>query len=65
MYKHLMDDDLLTPNQSGFRPGESKINELLYVTHKIFTAFEDYPARKPELYFWISQKRLIGCGTTN
>ena len=51
IYKHLMDNDLLTPNQSGFRPGDSTINQLLYITHKIFTAFEDYPSRETRAVF--------------
>ena len=51
IYKHLMDSDLLTPNQSGFRPGDSRINQLLYITHKIFTVFEDYLSRETRSVF--------------
>ena len=51
IYKHLTDNDLLTLNQSGFRPGDSTINQLLYITHKIFTAFEDYPSRETRAVF--------------
>ena len=51
IYKHLTDNDLLTPNQSGFRPGDSTINQLLYITHKIYTAFEDYPSRETRAVF--------------
>ena len=51
IYKHLMDNDLLTPYQSGFRPGDSTINQLLYITHKMFTAFEDYPSRETRAVF--------------
>ena len=51
IYKHLTDNDLLTPDQSGFRPGDSTINQLLYITHKIFTAFEDYPSRETRAVF--------------
>ena len=50
-YKHLKDNDLFTPNQSGFRPGDSTINQLLYISHKIFTAFEDYPSRETRAVF--------------
>ena len=28
------------PNQSGFRPGDTTINQLLFITHKIYCAFE-------------------------
>ena len=40
MCKHLCDNNLLTPNQSGFRPGDSAINQLLAITHYIYCAFE-------------------------
>ena len=46
IYKHLTDNDLLTSNQSGFSTGDSTVNQLLYITHKIFTALEDYPSRE-------------------
>ena len=46
MYRHFTDNQLLTVNQSGFRPGDSTINnQLLYITQKIYTAFEDSIAR--------------------
>ena len=31
MYRRFTDNQLLTPNQSGFRPGDSTINQLLYI----------------------------------
>ena len=43
MYEHINDYRLLTSNQSGFRQGDSTVNHLLYITHKIYTAFEEYP----------------------
>ena len=51
IYKHLTDNKLLTPNQSGFRPGDSTINQMLYITHKIYSAFEDYPSRETRAVF--------------
>ena len=36
IYKHLCDHSLITPNQSGFHPGDSTINQLLSITHTIF-----------------------------
>ena len=45
MYKYFNDNKLLTPNQSGFRQGDSTVNQLLYVAHEICTASEDYPMR--------------------
>ena len=46
IYCHLCENDLLTPNQSGFRPGDSTISQLLRITHKIYSAFEDTPSRE-------------------
>ena len=37
-YKHISDNNLLSPNQSGFRTGDSCINQLLSITH-IFHCF--------------------------
>ena len=51
IYKHFTDNKLLTPNQSGFRLGDSTINQLLYITHKIYSAFEDYPSRETRAVF--------------
>ena len=31
LYKHFNDNNLLTPNQSGFRQGDSTVNKLLYI----------------------------------
>ena len=42
VYNHLSDNDLLSSNQSGFRPGDSTINQLLSITHEIYQAFENY-----------------------
>ena len=38
-----MKEDLLNPNQSGFRPSDSCINQLLAITHEIFEAFDCNP----------------------
>ena len=41
LYKFLNEDDLLSSNQSGFRPGDSCINQLLSITHEIYQFFDD------------------------
>ena len=41
MLKHFLDNNLITPKQSGFRPGDSCINQLLSITHDIFTSFDN------------------------
>ena len=38
-----MEEDLLNPNQSGFRPSDSCINQLLAITHEIFEASDCNP----------------------
>ena len=43
LYTHLVSSELLNPNQSGFRPGESTVNQLISITHTIFKAFDCNP----------------------
>ena len=40
MYKFFLTNNLISPNQSGFRPGDSCINQLLAITSEIYNAFE-------------------------
>ena len=35
-----MEEGLLNPNQSGFRPSDFCVNQLLGITHEIFEAFD-------------------------
>ena len=42
IYEHLTANKLLSDKQSGFRPGDSAINQLLSVTHDIYNAFEHH-----------------------
>ena len=43
LYSHLVSYELLNPNQSGFRPGDSTINQLISITHTIYKAFDCNP----------------------
>ena len=43
LYSHLVSHDLLNPNQSGFRPGDSTVNKLISITHSIFKVFDCNP----------------------
>ena len=43
LYSYLERENLLNPNQSGFRPGDSTINQLLSITHSVFEAFDCNP----------------------
>ena len=43
MYTSLQNEQLLNPNQSGFRPSDSCINQLLSITNEIFQSFDATP----------------------
>ena len=43
IYNFLLEEDLLNPNQSGFRPSDSCINQFLAITHEMFKAFDCNP----------------------
>ena len=48
--------DTLNPNQSGFRPGDSAINQLISITHTIFSAFDcNSPLDVRSIYLDISK----------
>ena len=40
MLKYFLDNNSVSPKQSGFRPGDSCINQLLSITPDIFTSFD-------------------------
>ena len=56
IYDHLVKNYLLTPNQSGFRPGDSTISQLLSITYCIYTAFEEFPSREMHAVFLDTSK---------
>ena len=41
MFRFLNKNNLISSNQSGFRPGDSSIYQLLSITHEIYKSFED------------------------
>ena len=41
MYEFFAENNLISPNQSDFKPGDSCINQLLNLTHKICKFFDD------------------------
>ena len=41
MFKFFTSNNLISPNQSKFRPGDSCINKLLSITHEIYKSFDD------------------------
>ena len=51
MYTFLQNEQLLNPNQSGFRPSDSCINQLLSITHEIFQSFDSTVPLEVRLFF--------------
>ena len=41
MFSFLLEKNYVSPNQSGFKPGDSCINQLLSITHEIFQSFDE------------------------
>ena len=41
MLKYFLDNNLISPKLPGFRAGDASINELLSITHDIFTSFDN------------------------
>ena len=41
MFNFFMENDLISQNQSGFKTGDSCVNQLLSITHDIYKAFDD------------------------
>ena len=39
MFNFFTEDNMISPNQSGFRPGKSCVNQLLAITHEIYKPF--------------------------
>ena len=51
VYVFLCENLLLTPNQSGFRPDGSTISQLLSITDKIYSTFDEFPLRETRILF--------------
>ena len=41
MFEFFIANNLISKNQSGFRPGDSCINQLLSATHEVYQSFDD------------------------
>ena len=41
MFTYFIENELLSQKQSGFKPGDSCVNQLLAITHQIFSSFDD------------------------
>ena len=63
MFRYFKENNLISENQSGFKPGDSCANQLLAITHEIFSAL--ITITKLEAYSLAFQKLLIKCGREN
>ena len=43
MFEFFTKNHLISHSQSGFKPGDSCINQLLSITHEIYKSFDDGP----------------------
>ena len=41
MFTFFTENYLISPNQSGFRSGDSCVNQLLAITHEIYKSFDE------------------------
>ena len=41
MFTFFIENNLISPNQSGFRRGDSCVNQLLAITHEIYKSFDE------------------------
>ena len=62
IYIFLLKEELLNHNQSGFRPSDSCINQLLAITHEIFEAFDCNPTLEVRSVFLDISKALTKFG---
>ena len=46
MFEFFTENELISHNQSGFKPGDSCINQLLCITHDIYQSLDDGPETK-------------------
>ena len=60
MFSFFLANNLLAPDQSGFKPGDSCINQLLSVTHEIYSFL--MMDLKLEVFSWVYLKPSIKFG---
>ena len=41
MFEFFTENNLISDNKSGFKPGDSYVNQLLSITHEIYQPFDD------------------------
>ena len=41
MFKFFIENELISPNQSRFKPGDSCTNQVFAITHEIYKSFDE------------------------
>ena len=41
LFEYFIDNDLISQNQSGFKQGNSCLNQLISITHEIYQSFDE------------------------
>ena len=41
MFKFFIENEFVSSNQSGFKPGDSCVNQLVSITHEIYKSFDE------------------------
>ena len=49
LFEYFIENDFISLNQSGFKPGDSCTKQLISITHKIYQSFDD--DLKSEVFF--------------
>ena len=64
LFNCLLENNFFSPNQSGFKPGDSSSNQILSITHGIYNSFDEgLELIFGTASFWTFLKTLIKCGT--
>ena len=56
LFVYLNNNNLLNSNQSGFRPGDSCVNQLISITHGIYKTYDANPSLEVRGVFLDSSK---------
>ena len=62
LYQFLEEHTLLSIYQSGFCSNDSCINQLLFIVHTLYKAFDAYPTLDARGFFWICPRPLTKFG---
>ena len=41
LFEYFIENDLISPNQTGFKPGDSCTNQVISIMHEMYQSFDD------------------------